>query len=51
MITEHCLNSIGSKFHYISYNNAAYMLLHYILLFPTEQRGWTWGLQLDNEHS
>ena len=37
VVTECCSDSIGSKFHCISYNNAEYMLLHYILLFSTRQ--------------
>ena len=50
MVTERHPDGRGLKFHRISYNNAAYIPLHYVLLFPTGQRGWTWGLQLDNEH-
>ena len=50
VVTEHYPDGTGPKFHRISHNNAVYIPLHYVLLFPTGQRGWTWGLQLDNEH-
>ena len=50
VVTERCPDSRGPKFQCISHNNAAYMPLHYVLLFHTGQHGWTWGLQLDNEH-
>ena len=35
-----------TQYHRISSNHAAYMPLHYVLLFPYGDRGWNWGLQL-----
>ena len=32
----------------IDVTHAAYMPLHYVLLFPHGDRGWHWGLQLCN---
>lgn len=36
-------------FSVIDPNHAAYMPLHYVLLFPSGERGWHWGLRLRDE--
>ena len=38
----------GPGFSTISSNHAAYMALHYVLLFPYGEHGWHWALQLQN---
>ena len=38
----------GQGFSTINPNNAAYMALHYVLLFPYVEHGWHWALQLQN---
>jgi hypothetical protein len=37
------------SFNIINPNNAAYMPLHYVLLFPNGDVGWHWGLSLRND--
>ena len=39
----------SNAFTTINPNNAAYMPLHYVLLFPYGEHGWHWALQLRNE--
>ena len=39
----------GNNFSVINPINAAYMPLHYVLLFPRGQLGWHWALKLRNE--
>jgi len=38
----------GTKFSIINANHAAYMPLHYVILFPRGELGWHWGLELQN---
>ena len=40
----------GSAFSSITSNHAAYMPLHYVLLFPAGDLGWHWALQLGDPH-
>ena len=39
----------GTKFSIINANHAAYMPLHYVLLFLRGEFGWHWGLELQNQ--
>ena len=41
-ITEH-------RFSRINQNHAAYLPLHYVVMFPRGETGWHWGLELNNE--
>ena len=38
----------GHGFSTINPNHAAYMALHYVLLFPYGEHDWHWALQLQN---
>jgi len=40
----------NAGFSTIDDNHAAYMPLHYVLLFPSGQLGWHWALQLQNQN-
>ena len=46
VIAERTAAGTELSFHKVSYANAAYFPLHYVLLFPQGQTGWHWGLQL-----
>jgi hypothetical protein len=39
----------GSRLHRIPVTHAAYMPLHYVLLFPCGEPGWHWGLTLRDQ--
>jgi hypothetical protein len=41
----------GTGFTYISPTHAAYMPLHYVLLFPYGDHGWHLGLELRNQQN
>ena len=47
VLTERVNGINGTSMKRISQNHAAYMSLHYVLLFPHGDKGWHWGLQIN----
>lgn len=46
-LTERVNGINGTSMKRISQNHAAYMPLHYVLLFPHGDKRWHWGLRID----
>jgi len=40
---------VDQRFTRINQNHAAYLPLHYVIMFPRGETGWHWGLELNNE--
>ncbi|RPB10743.1 hypothetical protein P167DRAFT_490550, partial [Morchella conica CCBAS932] len=49
IILAHRNPDTNRQFSIIDPNHAAYMPLHYVLLFPNVERGWHWGQRLRDE--
>ncbi|KAH0614326.1 uncharacterized protein H6S33_006212 [Morchella sextelata] len=49
IVLAHRNPDANRQFSIIDPNHAAYMPLHYVLLFPNGERGWHWGLRLRDE--
>jgi hypothetical protein len=49
IVLAHRNSDANRQFSIINPNHAAYMPLHYVLLFPNGERGWHWGLRLRDE--
>ena len=48
VLTERVNGANGTSMKRISQNHAAYMPLHYVLLFPHGDRRWHWGLRINS---
>ncbi|KAH8144449.1 uncharacterized protein LAJ45_11579 [Morchella importuna] len=49
IVLAHKNPDVNRQFSVIDPNHAAYMPLHYVLLFPNGENGWHWGLRLRDE--
>jgi hypothetical protein len=50
VLAEHYAPNKQPRYCRINSTYAAYMPLHYVLLFPRGDTGWHWGLQLRNSN-
>jgi len=41
---------VDQRFSRINQNHAAYLPLHYVIMFPRGETGWHWALELNNPH-
>ena len=50
VLADRCAPNEQPRYSRINSTHAAYMPLHYVLLFPRGDTGWHWGLQLRNSN-